>query len=342
MGPAGERLATLPFDLGEIGEARRSPAVSCWVNIFYLVRKKKGSMKLRLRKFNPAGEGGDGIFKCFVVLIGKRNSGKTTLLRALLEEIKDKIDLVVGFSPTDDCNSALSDMIPSTLVHREVSEAVLRNLVDVQRDQWKNGRKGYEVALILDDCAHERKLFDSKIFKELAFNSRHLHLTVIMTMQYAVALGPAVRGNCDVVITLAERMVGNRKRLYESFFGMTSYQEFAAIMDKCTENYEALVLWNKAKSNNLSDSMFWYKADLTKMPSQGRISSDWSWELHNHFNVDGKVSAEHPAGTPIDGVVQADEDDRTVAKHRVVDLSPVQTSIVEEATDLQSDAFRFE
>jgi hypothetical protein len=64
--------------------------------------------------------------------------------------------------------------------------------------------------------------------------------------------------------------------------------------------------------------------------------------LHNHFNVDGKVSAEHPAGTPIDGVVQADEDDRTVAKHRVVDLSPVQTSIVEEATDLQSDAFRFE
>ena len=81
-------------------------------------------------------------------------------------------------------------------------------------------------------------------------------------MQDAIALGPAVRGNCDVVIALAERMVGNRKRLYESFFGMTSFPEFCAIMDKCTDNFEALVLFNKAQSNDISDSLFWYKADM--------------------------------------------------------------------------------
>ena len=32
-------------------------------------------------------------------------------------------------------------------------------------------------------------------------------------------------------------------------------------MDQCTENYECLVIHNNAKSNKLTDQVFWYKAD---------------------------------------------------------------------------------
>ena len=31
-------------------------------------------------------------------------------------------------------------------------------------------------------------------------------------------------------------------------------------MDQCTENYECLVINNNAKSNKLTDQVFWYKA----------------------------------------------------------------------------------
>ena len=32
-------------------------------------------------------------------------------------------------------------------------------------------------------------------------------------------------------------------------------------MDQCTENYECLVINNNAKSNKLTDQVFWYKAE---------------------------------------------------------------------------------
>jgi hypothetical protein len=40
-----------------------------------------------------------------------------------------------------------------------------------------------------------------------------------------------------------------------------SFDMFSQVMDQCTENYECLVIHNNAKSNNLEDQVFWYKAD---------------------------------------------------------------------------------
>lgn len=310
-------------------------------------------MKLKLRKFSPQSEGGSGIFQCFVVLIGKRNSGKSSLLKSLLAEISDKIDVCMGFSPTDDCNGVLSEIIPSGLVHRDLSESALQNLCDVQREQWKRGH-GSEVALILDDMAHERKIFDSRVFKSLAFNSRHLHLTVFITLQEALSIGPAIRTNCDVIFTLAERMMSNRKRLYENFFGMTSFLEFCAILDKCTENYESLVLYNKTQSNDISESMFWYKADID-LPRRVQMCKKPFLKIHEHFSAEeqGAESKRFPAGSAIDHIVQADEEGCTkvVTQAREVELPELEDtksfgfSNYREnhgSDDLISDAFAFD
>jgi hypothetical protein len=40
-----------------------------------------------------------------------------------------------------------------------------------------------------------------------------------------------------------------------------NFEMFCQVMDQCTENYECLVINNNAKSNKLSDQVFWYKAD---------------------------------------------------------------------------------
>ena len=40
-----------------------------------------------------------------------------------------------------------------------------------------------------------------------------------------------------------------------------SFEMFCQIMDQCTENYECLVINNNAKSNKLTDQVFWYKAN---------------------------------------------------------------------------------
>ncbi len=46
-------------------------------------------------------------------------------------------------------------------------------------------------------------------------------------------------------------------------------------MDQCTENYECLVINNNAKSNELEDQVFWYKA----APRDSfRIGANKFWE----------------------------------------------------------------
>ena len=40
-----------------------------------------------------------------------------------------------------------------------------------------------------------------------------------------------------------------------------SFEMFCQVMDQCTENYECLVINNNAKSNKLTDQVFWYKAE---------------------------------------------------------------------------------
>ena len=46
-------------------------------------------------------------------------------------------------------------------------------------------------------------------------------------------------------------------------------------MDQCTENYECLVIHNNAKSNKLTDQVFWYKAEPR---DNVRLGSQKFWE----------------------------------------------------------------
>jgi len=93
-------------------------------------------------------------------------------------------------------------------------------------------------------------------------NGRHYKILFMITMQYALGIPPNLRTNIDYVFILRENYVSNRKRLYEHYAGMfPNFEMFCQVMDQCTENYECLVINNNAKSNKLSDQVFWYKAD---------------------------------------------------------------------------------
>ena len=51
---------------------------------------------------------------------------------------------------------------------------------------------------------------------------------------------------------------------------------FCQVMDQCTENFECLVINNNAKSNKLTDQVFWYKAE----PHDNvRLGSREYWEF---------------------------------------------------------------
>ena len=102
-------------------------------------------------------------------------------------------------------------------------------------------------------------------------------------MQYALGVPPNLRTNIDYVFILRENYVSNRKRLYEHYAGMfPNFEMFCQVMDQCTENYECLVINNNARSNKLTDQVFWYKAEARP---DYKIGGSQYWEYsEKHYS----------------------------------------------------------
>ena len=98
-------------------------------------------------------------------------------------------------------------------------------------------------------------------------------------MQYALDIPPKSRTKVDFVFILRDNCISNRKRLYEHYAGMfRTFDMFCQVMDQCTEDYECLVINNNAKSNKLTDQVFWYKAELR---DDFKIGGPSYWEYSN-------------------------------------------------------------
>ena len=270
-------------------------------------------MKLKLKKFNPVTISDNGLLGCFIVLIGRRNSGKSTLMKDLLGRMTD-IDIVIGVSPTDDTNQLMTECIPKAFVFREASEDFLKNIMESQQKRWSDNKKGLELCICLDDVAWDTAFFNSKTFKQLCFNGRHMHITVILAMQYALCIPPPIRAQVDLCITMSEKMLSNRKKLWEQFFGMMTFTEFCQIMDKTTNGFECLCLWNRSRSNELDTMLYWYVAcyDFSK---NVKTSNACFWTLSEHYcnsKHANSIKKSVDIGAKIDTVVKVSNDGKTI------------------------------
>lgn len=233
-------------------------------NHIILLMVFKNDMKLKIKKWNAT----EHLFKkpgSIVLLIGKRGTGKSVLMQDLAKTMSDNgnIDMAIGFSPTDESNGALSMFIPKSLIHSEFDENVIERIVNSQKKLLKQGKPLKRIFLFMDDVGYDsKKIFSSKIIKNLFFNGRHYSIGLMLIMQYCIDVPTWARSNIDVTISLKEQILVNREKLFKNFFGaFTSQSSFNQAMDVLTENYKALVCANNlSQSNELTDTIFWYKA----------------------------------------------------------------------------------
>ena len=126
----------------------------------------------------------------------------------------------------------------------------------------------------------------------LFMNGRHWKMMLIITMQYPLGIPPNLRTNIDYVFILREPYISNRKKIYENYAGMfPTFESFCQVMDQCTENFECLVINNNAKSNKLSEQIFWYKADHHK---QFKLGSKEFWEISKNLESDDEEEVYDP------------------------------------------------
>ena len=254
--------------------------------------------KLELKKFDMNSIPDDKV----VVFIGKRETGKSFLVRDMLYYHQD-IPVGTVISGTEGANSFYSKLMPGLFIHGEWNETIVNNYIKRQKkvvkemNKQKAGHSGESnidprAFFILDDCLYDNSWVKNKDIRALFMNGRHYKSMFIITMQYALGIPPNLRTNIDYVFILRENINSNRKRLYEQYAGMfPSLEVFNQVMDQCTENYECLVINNNAKSNNLGDQVFWYKAETH---ADFKICHPLFWKYHeDNYSPDSDDEEEY-------------------------------------------------
>lgn len=206
-----------------------------------------------------------------IVLVGKRDTGKSFLVKDILANTHDCFPIGTVISGSEVASPFFQDMVPSKLIHDKYNPNIVMGAIKRQMavKQARNGemRGGNHsnidprAFLILDDCLYDKTWMNEESTRYVFMNGRHIDLMTMITMQYPLGVPPNLRTNIDFVFILRETVIGNRKRIYENYAGMfPTFQMFCQFMDQCTENYECLVVCNGIQSNRLEDQVFWYKA----------------------------------------------------------------------------------
>lgn len=207
-----------------------------------------------------------------IVVIGKKDTGKSFLVKDILYNTQACFPVGTVISGTEVANEFFQHMVPSKLIHDKYKPDIVMNTIKRQlavkthrnQDKHKGGGDSSvdpRAFLILDDCLYDATWIREESTRYVFMNGRHIDLMTIITMQYPLGITPNLRTNVDFIFILRETMINNRKRIYDNYAGMfPTFEMFCQFMDQCTENFECLVICNGVQSNKLEDQVFWYKA----------------------------------------------------------------------------------
>jgi hypothetical protein len=221
-----------------------------------------------------------------IVLIGKRNTGKSFLIRDLLYHHQD-LPIGTVISGTEAGNGFYGKIIPKIFIHEEYSSFLIEKVLQRQKKVMKQYNRDMvafkktsidpRTFVILDDCLYDNTWARDKLMRCLFMNGRHWQVMLIISMQYPLGIPPGLRSNIDYVFILRENILSNRKRIWENYASMfPTLESFCSVMDQTTENYECLVIHNGSKSNKIQDQIFWYKAETRP---DFKLGSKQFWDM---------------------------------------------------------------
>ncbi len=143
----------------------------------------------------------------------------------------------------------------------------------------KAQNKPRNLLLALDDCMFEKGLMRNEEMRDIMMNGRHYNLTFINCAQYCMDLSPDARANIDYIFIFKENIIDNRRKLWKYFFGMVDYNLFSEILDRCTGNYQCLVLDTTASTNDINNCVYYYKSNIKTVPERFMMGRRIFYEL---------------------------------------------------------------
>lgn len=82
------------------------------------------------------------------------------------------------------------------------------------------------ILLIYDDCSSAKKFWNSDITKKLIFNSRHVKVSIIFSVQNYTSISKPIRLNNSILLLYATSNEKELKNIYEENSGSNNFKEF--------------------------------------------------------------------------------------------------------------------
>jgi hypothetical protein len=201
--------------------------------------------------------------KCTVLVVGKRNRGKSTLMVDIARHIACPKAIVL--SATDKCSHFYEQFFPKSFIYDRYDEDILKKIISVQKDLVKQDSRMSKsgMLLIVDDTGYDKKFLKTQAFAEILMNGRWYNISVVVGIQDAASMPLNLRAQMDYVCCLAESFRNGQERLYNWFFGIyPSFKMFRDAFVEITKDYGALVLDNVSTDvSDISKTVFWYTAN---------------------------------------------------------------------------------
>ena len=132
-------------------------------------------MQLKIKRFDPTTLKPHRI----IIIVGKRGTGKSVMQRDLMYHLRDKWDLGVAMTPTEESAQTFSQHMPENWIYNGFSSTKLDQILNMQRELCKD-KKERNLFLILDDCMYDKKILKGTGIRDLFMNGRHLKLTPLL------------------------------------------------------------------------------------------------------------------------------------------------------------------
>ncbi len=218
-----------------------------------------------------------------VLIMGKRRSGKTWLLRQLMYDLQmRRASIMHG---TQDGGAFISSFFLDSYIFEGFREEIIKNFMkwqEIQVMRWQEDNTlDIEGCFAFDDLSFDSEIMNNKTLKQCYSNGRNGHYMCIMLAQYLKELLLENRLNTDVAMCFYDPSPANRKKVYDELGGIFGQPKiFNEYYEILSANRCVMVLDNSHSSPKIEERVFWYRADpdLPKF-----IVGDELYQLYHHL-----------------------------------------------------------
>ena len=193
-----------------------------------------------------------------VGLVAKRNSGKSCLLKYLVDSERHKFNKIFVICPTEKINRFYSDIVDDECIYDTYEEKFVDKLINkmTEINSNKSNKERKNVLLILDDIVSDHNFHQSPTLKKLFIRGRHINIAIIITFQYLNLIPPVARNNMDFLFCGQMNKQSVDLLMSEFISGDISKEEFIQMFNRCTRDFQFLVINNNSVKDDDLNSIY--------------------------------------------------------------------------------------